>query len=1197
MPALETIALNLAATGLSAGGSRSAQKVQSLLRERRFSDEIDDLETEFNTLLRDQLFDALDETDRLSVEEVKHNWEAVATELDEISVVFETEEEAISRITSAIAAGLGYNINSNPQLQEEIAGAVASVYRDVLRTFENKIAGTELADRLSQRADIELTNTINEVATRLEDIERRQRQRRDANLRQQGFVSVSSLYFERKTPESPARCWRTGFELAEVNAGYAIEREAERDNGSRYRLADNFVEQLRNGTDCVILGPPGSGKSTICKQVACRWHDEGGPVFYWASDKARSLSDWRPLEECIKRTKGEVLVVVEDAIRDEAVDIFHAIETLRHDPDVAFLLDSRESEWHGSDAKLTDARLQEIKESELHHITVPRVDKRECERIVEHFEATTDAQVSDTPAELFEQINTASGVSEILQLSYHLSFYAAGATNSSPHSEGITSLEKSVQTIIDRQQSDDEDLSLELGVLINLLNATDIGAHPELLHGLAKSETDHRIINTVLKRYEGTLVFLKQSAAITDQIEPLRTNHEFWSTLYLQELLNLVGERKATRLFETCLDRLFTLVDDTDRRAEINRWFRQEMPFFTELEAAPTETADSFIERLFDLGRRQPALAPLYGTTKFTSVDPPAVCSADIPVRMALWRGIMYYNGGNFDAAEEEFEAARELLNDRNELSIQTANEIEGWCLNYLGAIQRKRGEVESARERHRRSQNQFQEIDEKLGVAFSLYNIGKVYRVKSDLDAAQRHLEDALDIFRETGDSRYVSITLNNLGLVLRDKGQLMEAEERLRQSRENAREVGDERSEGRCLNHLGTVKMDQGKFDSADEHYRRALKLARKIGDKQCQAWSVHNIGDIAYKRGDLESATEYFGRAKKLDEEIGNRRGIAIALNYMAEINCDQGEYDLAADQVAEGLDIVRDVGDRHREAELLKTQGIIEKNRGQLDQARDALAQALGIFEAIGDSKSQSESLVELGTLALKQRDLDRAEQLLKDALDIIRSINDREGEVRALGGLGSLAQHRGDLATAEDHYQESHTIATEIEDREGEAYSLGLLGELARKHGDLDRSRTLLAESQSLFAEIGDRRRQAKIDRQRALTALAADDISKARDLLLSALKRFDEIGDEMGYAAALADRGQVAHADGNVDEAISDLRTAIKRFREIGATEIALEHVEAILDIRDTTGTAGTDLQSLVHELRQEVASDNGRST
>jgi len=1192
MPVLETIAINLAATGLAAGGATSVEKVRSVLRERRFSEEIDDLETEFNTLLRDGFIDTLSEVDGVTAGDVERNWDAIAGDLDDIDVVFQTEEEAVSVITAAIGAGLGYSLESDPQRREAISGAVAGVYRDIVRTFEAEIAGTELADQLSHRADIELTRTVNEVTARLEEIERQQRRQRDVELREQGFICLSPLYFERQTPEPPARCWRTGFELAEVEAGYAVKREAKRDDGTRQRLSDELLRRLRNRTDCVVLGPPGSGKSTICKQVACQWYETEKTVFYRPSDHARPLSRWETLAEWIRRAEGRVLVVVEDAIRDEVVDVFQVIEQFRQDPQVTFLLDAREGEWHGSDTKLTDARLQEIKDSELHHKTLPRVDERECERIIEHFEAATGSTVADPPEELFAQIRTASGVGEILQLSYHLSFYAADATGDSPHSTGVTSLEKSVQTLIDRQRSDDEDLSIKMGVLVNLLNATDIGAHPELLHGLADSEADHRTLNRLLERYEGTLVFAERGSPVTEQVEPFRTNHEFWSTLYLQELLTLLGDRAATRLFEECLDRLFTLFEDAEQRTEINRWFRREMPFFTELKSATAEEIDGFVERLFDLGRRQPVLAPLYGTTKFTAVDPPSVCSPDITARIALWRGIMYFHGSEFDAAADEFDAAIDLVDGPPELSAETTTEIEGWCLNYLGAIERTRGDLSQARERHQKSHDQFQEIENALGVAFSLYNLGRLYRVKSDLDAAQRYLEEALEAFDGTGERRYVSNTLNTLGLVLRDQGEFKEAETRLRQSRENARESGDERSEARCLNHLGEVKKYQSEFQSAEEYYQRALKLARKIGDTQCRAWLVHNLGDLAYKRGNLEPALEYFRRSKDLGREIGNHRGVAITLNYMAEIEATQGDLERAEAHIAEGLDIVTEVGDKRREAELLKTRGIVARNCGRLDAARDSLTEALGLFEEIGDRKWRADTLIELAAIALKRRAIDRAEELLTEGLEIKRSINDREGVVRALGGLGKVAQACGDLSIAERRYRESRDIATEIGDKEGQAYSLGRLGELSRERGDLEGSRSYLSESRSLFVAIGDRRRLARIDRQRGLTALAGEEFSTAREQFSGARDRFKEVGDELGVATTLADLGELAYATDRTNEAASKFGDAVERLREIGANEVAIEHAESLVEIYEQMGGGGGELATVAQEIRQEAIDD-----
>lgn len=1187
MVVLESIGLNLAAAGLAKGGARGADKVRGVLQRRKFSEEIDDLETVFHETLKDEITQSVaDLNDDITSTTIEQNWPSIAESLDDIDVIFDTEQEAVRRIAVAIWEAIQTETSAESVSKEDLEPVVADAYSDVMRTFQKRIADTELGDTLVQEAEIELTTRMNEVLNRLEAFDSHRQQVRDAELRNQGFVRLSPAYFAKRVPDPPGRCWRTGFELSEVHTGYSLPREIDTENHGRKRIVDLLTDELTDGEDCVILGPPGSGKSTICKQTACRWYDtDHGTVFYRLSDRSKSLTDCGTLEERIRNAGGHVLVVVEDAIRDESKQIFQLIKRFRHDDRVTFLLDSREGEWHGSDTTLADAKLQDIKDKNLSHHTVPRIDQRECERIVNHFESTTDTSVADSAVELYDIINSASGVGEVLQLSYHLSFYiSVSDSGESQHGTDITSLEKTVQNVI-REQNEQGNLSLEFGILLNVLNATDINVYPELLHTLADDKDQHERIDTLLNKYEGKLVFAEEGRKITEQKKPLRANHEFWSTLYLQELLDEVGERTATRLFENCLMSLMSVFDDSEPRRNINRWFRHEMPFLEEIDTDPLTTADRTVESLFEFGRRQPDLAPLFGTTKFSAFEIPSVCSPDLEIRVALWRGIMYYHSGDFKTAEDEFTEAENLIEKDAKIPEPEAREIKGWCENYIGAIERDRGDLEKAKERHRGNKQRFAEIDDKSGLAFTWYNSGRLYWVKSDFDTAAEHLRQAHEIFDEIGDRRFVSVTMNTMGLVHRDRGEYETAIERLESSLKNARSVGDERSEGRCLNHLGEIENYRGNHSAARDYYRRGLKIARKIGDKQAESWLVHNLGTLSQKQGNLEEALESYQRALEMEQEMGYKRGVAIAYNYQAEVDQIRGDYETAIEKIEKGLELVREVGDRRREGELLKTRGIIAKNRGRLEDAESFLSNSIGIFETIGDRKWRADVLIEIGAVALKRDSINRAQSLYLEALDIKQDIDDKEGIAQATGGLGQVAQFRGDYEEAAERYRESALLGKEIGQKEIHAYATSRLGDLARERGKLDAAMAYYDASYELFAEIGDKRRLAQLERRRGKTAHEAGDLDKAETRLETALESYREVGDHLGKARTLSALGYLQRECGNNQAAKSHLETCVEAFETAGLTKEVREHIQDLIELHDSVGEPVDGLQSKLQAL------------
>ena len=125
----------------------------------------------------------------------------------------------------------------------------------------------------------------------------------DATLRQlerDGFGLKTSVDFEAGRCE-PENCWRRPFFLQEIRKKYAVEREVPpvkdlevtdlATDGGRENVAAALTADLRDGTQRVVIGAPGSGKSTILKTVANRWEqcDETGPILYRETGTARAI--------------------------------------------------------------------------------------------------------------------------------------------------------------------------------------------------------------------------------------------------------------------------------------------------------------------------------------------------------------------------------------------------------------------------------------------------------------------------------------------------------------------------------------------------------------------------------------------------------------------------------------------------------------------------------------------------------------------------------------------------------------------------------------------------------------------------------------------------------------------------------------------------------------------------------------------
>ena len=730
---LEAVAINLCASALSSAGGIGIDNVRDILRRDRFSQDVDDLTTEFTEALEDALSEVVSDPDHAALQGVEANWTTIAEELDALDVIFEDEQEAVVRVADAVGAGLDIDLDSNPALRETLEAAVADAYRTALRNFADRVAGTDLADVFDTETNIEVTATVNALDDRLAALQRRLRRYETAALRNVGITRLDPLYFERQEPGDPRAAWRTGFSFADVQAGYPLERQrpARTEDATRQELTDEIVDHLDAGENLVVLGDGGSGKSTVCKRVACRWHGDTdrGPVFYRQSSATATFDQPGEIEAAIRAAEERVLVVVEDAASGDATAVFDALDAFATAGDVSFLLDSRESAWRDSD-ELAGAPAFKRQRQRLGVVEMPALDELECGRTLEHYEQVTGETVGRTGERLYEEVRTAD-IGGPLVLAYELT----GPPTRTGDGQAVTALHDDVHRayLRIRDHAEGAELPQVVAVMVNVLNAAQLPVEEALVHTLATDRDGHRTIDRTLSVIEGKMLETSDSG--------METPHPVWSVLYLERVLEHAGERVARDYFEQCVDALFRLCDEAERRAEVAGWLRETPEVFEKIDENPTGQAGRFVRRLADIGEDRATLGVLYGTPATWRVRLPESCPTPAELQWYNSRGQIHLQRGRLDAAQAEFEHLEALI---KEATFESASDIQQWratSLNNLGLVAGKRGELDAAEEYFEKSLAIKREVGDRHGQAGSLGNLGLVARRRGELNAAEEYV------------------------------------------------------------------------------------------------------------------------------------------------------------------------------------------------------------------------------------------------------------------------------------------------------------------------------------------------------------------------------------------------------------------------------------------------------------------------
>ncbi len=789
-------------------------------------------------------------------------------------------------------------------------------------------------------------------------------------LRSEGFRRFDRPEFQSEGKLAPDAGWRAGLGLPEVAAGYAVERRR-RDGSS---VVETVRDRLEDNPGVALIGPPGSGKSTVCKQIACRWvSEQEGVVLYRESGSGEPFQSVSLLERFIEQATVPVLVVVEDALRLETYRIFEALRSVTGRDSVQFLFDARETEWREPDESILGARLDAFRRGSVTAVSMPPIDETECRRLIEGAEGILETTLDVEPAELLSKVRSTADETAMpatmLLLSYRIAKLARPLTETEEST--ITTLDADVDSVR-ANLTEIGETALDAGVLLNTLNAAGIEIAPSLAYSVASrgEPAEHAAVEAALEQLLGHIVFKEPSETT------YRGIHESWSERFLERLLEVDGEYAATQRFGRCLSALFALADDPARCDHLARVASGQTPVLDRVVTTPSEWADQTVESIFEIGPTNAKLAPLFGMSEDSAIDLPAACSSVTERRCIELRGRMYRIAGKFTHAQAEFE------------QLATVARAQDDCLLEAKALRQ----------------------------------LGRVTRQQGNYDDAREYYNQSLQLARELGEKEHEAGCLSGLGVIARHQSRYDRATERFEQASEIATACETRELEAKMLNNLGIIAYHRDEYETAQTYFERSLAIMERRGDRFSQASNLNNLGAIFRWQNKYDKARTCYERSLSIRREIGDRRGEAAVRTNIAEILRRQGDPDTALTYAQAGLELAQAVDHPRQVGHSLLGIGAAHRMRGEFDDARAALATASEQYEAVGDQSKVAEVRLEQGRLALACERIEAATESATTALEQFEQLEKTHDTARCRTLLGKIAAADGDPERASHHWQ-------------------------------------------------------------------------------------------------------------------------------------------------------------------------------
>ena len=309
---------------------------------------------------------------------------------------------------------------------------------------------------------------------------------------------------------------------------------------------------------------------------------------------------------------------------------------------------------------------------------------------------------------------------------------------------------------------------------------------------------------------------------------------------------------------------------------------------------------------------------------------------------------------------------------------------------------------------------------------AATLSALGNLHRQLGQLDQAGTDLERALELVMDSDQPRLDGEIRGRLSALHLQRGDLAVAELLGQEAVARLEDAGDYGTMATFLGNLGVIARRRGDLESAEHRYARALEAHRRTGNRRLESVMLGNMGALAYHRGRLEVARSCYRRALVLAREVGSSRSVGTNRANLGLVHLELGEFHRAEVHFEAALAIHRDAGHTVSRGVLQGYLGVLAHHMGETDASRLAYHDAIDTLAGAAEPRFRGIFQAWAGALELGDGQLDVAETLLERARDTLVDAEDPHlmAAVELLACAGDVKGTPGAQAVLTDRVQQA-----------------------------------------------------------------------------------------------------------------------------------------------------------------------------